>query len=184
MDPICSPTPPWKDILEAAGHVAEVAIALIAVWPMLNKAVGLIRTEPPQSDDERAERIQLLVSGRMGWGQRCWTLFLEWARREPSQLLSWRETQARFFLCPMGGHKIGEIGPAGSRFFADCLDCQARKHARTEDEIRRWAADGVTDPFGTDSKTRKRVDPSATLISEAATKLADELARIVDPSGR
>jgi hypothetical protein len=151
-----------KDVIEVVGVFANVAIAAVATAPALRRAYWLLTTEPELSAAKRTERIELLVSNRMGAFEKAWNFFLDWCRNTTDETLSWRERRYRYFWCRINTHIITEMLPAGSngRFQGTCVNCQATSPATTKDGVRLFAEKGELPP-NTTTRSR-RFHPPAT----------------------
>jgi hypothetical protein len=171
---ICAAPPmSWWDV---ATKSAQLLLAAIAVSPFISKALRLVRTMPPMTQDERKEHIMLGVGDRMGWFEKCCRAVLEWARKKPKDLLSWRERRYRLLWCPLGGHH-GEIEGSGStRFAMQCRDCRDWGYGETEEDVRRWAARGKESYAAT--VFRERVDPNTELINQLGEKMAEAMGNV------
>ncbi len=163
-----------KDVVAIAANVAQVVIALLAVWPLVYRGVYLIRTMPPMSVDEQVDRIALSYGYRMGWFQRWWTRFLRWARKDSRELLTWKEQRYRYLWCPAGGHhgRRRQLRDGGVELV--CRDCHAIGSFDTKEEVESWAESGKEAP-GLMTTPRVRIDPTAERITEVARKLAEAL---------
>lgn len=169
-----------KELLAAAGQLAEVVIALIAVSPFLQRAVSLIRTAPPTNADQVLQDLKLRA--RMGPVQGAWFDFLHWARRVRPEPLTWRELLYRKLLCPLGSHhgKIRKlVSPSGTGFEVMCDDCRDWQTSDSEEALRRWLEKGKETWEA--RPLRQRIDPDTAKLGEFANKLADAINSIVPP---
>ena len=171
-----------KELIESAGHLAEVVIALIAVSPFIHRAIFLIRTAPPRGREELLEDLKF--RRRMGLVQGALTDFLNWARRERRERLTWRELAHRNLWCPLGGHHgrtWRQQPPDGTRFEASCDDCRDRRVADTAEEVRDWLGSGRDTARRRPKNLRRRVEPDTARIGEFADKLAEALNQSISP---
>ncbi len=146
--------PVWLDVVS---KVATVIAVLIALSPFLAKALYLLRTQPPETEEERDHRLLMMTSGRVGWGQKGWVHFLDWFRTTDESSVSWKEWRARAVWCRLLRHKFTERDRPGQRYGGRCGRCWIYFTHDTEEGLEMLRRLRTIPPRFVNKHTRERI---------------------------